>query len=201
MEGLEDFHAGLAVARAVVQQQGVFGVEAALQADPHVGRVAHLREDGDRLRGSFATRLEGGQQEAFFLGAGELPEAQRDQQRQQRQDHQGRRQPRLEAGPYGPGCAGPASAECVLAILQGIPPTPTSQRRNHAMLKAAIVLLLLATVISLFSGLFYLVKDEGHGSRVVNALTVRVTLTALTLALIAWGFYSGQLNSAAAWHF
>lgn len=61
------------------------------------------------------------------------------------------------------------------------------------MLKAAIVLLLLATLVSLFSGLFFLVKDEGQTSRVVNALTVRVTLTALTLALIAWGFYSGQL--------
>ena len=42
---------------------------------------------------------------------------------------------------------------------------------------------------------------RGHGSRVVNALTVRVTLTALTLALIAWGFYSGQLSSSAPWHF
>lgn len=69
------------------------------------------------------------------------------------------------------------------------------------MLKAAIVLLLLATVVSLFSGLFFLVKDEGHDSRVVNALTVRVTLTALTLALIAWGFFSGQLGSSAPWHF
>ncbi|WP_371232195.1 twin transmembrane helix small protein [Pseudomonas sp. QE6] len=69
------------------------------------------------------------------------------------------------------------------------------------MLKAAIVLLLLATVVSLFSGLFFLVKDEGHGSRVVNALTVRVILAALTVALIAWGFYSGQLSSPAPWHF
>ncbi|WP_152218898.1 twin transmembrane helix small protein [Pseudomonas sp. SCB32] len=69
------------------------------------------------------------------------------------------------------------------------------------MLKAAIVLLLLATVVSLFSGLFFLVKDEGHGSRVVNALTVRVVLAALTIALIAWGFFSGQLTSPAPWHF
>jgi len=69
------------------------------------------------------------------------------------------------------------------------------------MLKAAIVLLLLATVVSLFSGLFFLVKDEGHGSRVVNALTVRVVLAALTIALIAWGFFSGQLSSPAPWHF
>jgi hypothetical protein len=63
------------------------------------------------------------------------------------------------------------------------------------MLKAAIILLLLATLVSLFSGLFFLVKDEGRGSRVVNALTVRVILAAATLALVAWGFYSGQLVS------
>ncbi|MFI8482140.1 twin transmembrane helix small protein [Pseudomonas sp. NPDC078700] len=67
------------------------------------------------------------------------------------------------------------------------------------MLKAAIILLLLATLVSLFSGLFFLVKDEGHGSRVVNSLTIRVSLAAATLALIAWGFYSGQLVSHVAW--
>ncbi|MGV8842156.1 MAG: twin transmembrane helix small protein [Pseudomonas sp.] len=67
------------------------------------------------------------------------------------------------------------------------------------MLKAAIVLLLLATLISLFSGLFFLVKDQGRTSRVVNSLTVRATLAALTVALIAWGFYSGQLVSHVPW--
>ncbi|MBB2494361.1 twin transmembrane helix small protein [Aquipseudomonas ullengensis] len=67
------------------------------------------------------------------------------------------------------------------------------------MLKAAIVLLLLATLVSLFSGLFFLVRDEGRGSRVVNSLSVRVSLTALTVALIAWGFYSGQLASHVTW--
>ena len=67
------------------------------------------------------------------------------------------------------------------------------------MLKAAIVILLLATVTSLFSGLFFLVKDEGRTSRVVNALTLRVTLTALTIALVTWGFYSGQLVSHVTW--
>ena len=67
------------------------------------------------------------------------------------------------------------------------------------MLKAAIILLLLATLVSLFSGLFFLVRDDGRGSRVVNALTVRVVLAAATLALIAWGFYSGQLVSHVTW--
>ena len=67
------------------------------------------------------------------------------------------------------------------------------------MLKAAIVILLLATVASLFSGLFFLVKDEGQSTRLVNALTVRVTLTGLTVPLLVWGFYSGQLVSHAPW--
>ncbi|QLC73011.1 twin transmembrane helix small protein [Pseudomonas sp. LPB0260] len=67
------------------------------------------------------------------------------------------------------------------------------------MLKAAIILLLLATIASLFSGLFFLVKDEGRSSRLVNALTLRVTLTALTVGLIAWGFYSGQLIPQVTW--
>lgn len=67
------------------------------------------------------------------------------------------------------------------------------------MLKAAIALMLIATVISLFSGLFFLLKDQGHSNRLVIALSVRVTLAAITLALISWGFYSGQLVSSVPW--
>ena len=67
------------------------------------------------------------------------------------------------------------------------------------MLKAAIALMLIATVVSLFSGLFFLVKDEGHSSRLVTALTVRVVLAEITLGLITWGFFSGQLVSHAPW--
>jgi hypothetical protein len=67
------------------------------------------------------------------------------------------------------------------------------------MLKAAIVLMLIATIISLFSGLFFLVKDDSRSNRVVMALTVRVCLAAITVALIAWGFYSGQLQTHATW--
>ena len=67
------------------------------------------------------------------------------------------------------------------------------------MLKAAIVLLLIATMISLFSGLFFLVKDDSGSTRVVKALTVRVSLAAITVILIAWGFYSGPLVSHVSW--
>ena len=67
------------------------------------------------------------------------------------------------------------------------------------MLKAAIVLMLLATVASLFSGLFFLVKDDSQSDRLLKALTVRVCLAVATLPLVAWGFYSGQLVSHAPW--
>ncbi|NER61053.1 twin transmembrane helix small protein [Pseudomonas sp. MAFF212428] len=65
------------------------------------------------------------------------------------------------------------------------------------MLKAAIVLMLLATIVSLFSGLFFLVKDDDSSTRLLTALKVRVSLAAITLALVTWGLYSGQLVSHA----
>jgi hypothetical protein len=67
------------------------------------------------------------------------------------------------------------------------------------MLKAAIALMLFATTASLFSGLFFLVKDDSHSTRLVKALTIRVSLAAITLALITWGFYSGRLVSHVTW--
>lgn len=67
------------------------------------------------------------------------------------------------------------------------------------MLKVAIVILLLATVASLFRGLVFLVKDDGQSSRLVNTLTLRVILAVLTVGLISWGFYSGQLVNHAPW--
>lgn len=59
-------------------------------------------------------------------------------------------------------------------------------------LKLTILALLLAILVSLFSGLFFLVKDTGGQSRLVTALSVRIALTVATMLLIAYGFWSGQ---------
>lgn len=67
------------------------------------------------------------------------------------------------------------------------------------MLKAAIVLMLIATVVSLFSGLFFLVKDDSSSKRLLTSLSIRVGLAVITVGLIAWGFFSGQLVSHAPW--
>mgnify|MGYP000031644521 CR=1 FL=1 len=61
------------------------------------------------------------------------------------------------------------------------------------MVKFIIVALLLAIIISLFSGLFFLVKDQSKSSRTANALTVRVTLAIILIIVVAYAVQTGQL--------
>lgn len=56
------------------------------------------------------------------------------------------------------------------------------------MVKIFIIAGLVAIVLSLASGLFYLVSDKGESRKMVNALSVRVGLSVLLflLLLLAW---------------
>lgn len=62
------------------------------------------------------------------------------------------------------------------------------------MLKAIIIFLMLAVIVSLFSGLFFLIRDGGKTNRVVNSLAVRVTLSVLLLAVILLSLWQGSLT-------
>ncbi|GHD41606.1 Protein of unknown function [Marinobacter persicus] len=62
------------------------------------------------------------------------------------------------------------------------------------MLKVAIVILLLAIIVSLFSGLFFLVRDGGKTRRVVNSLALRVALSLLLLVLVITALLTGDLT-------
>ncbi len=62
------------------------------------------------------------------------------------------------------------------------------------MLKALIIFLMLAVIVSLFSGLFFLIKDGGKTDRVVNSLAVRVTLSVLLLVVIILSIWQGSLT-------
>ncbi len=62
------------------------------------------------------------------------------------------------------------------------------------MIKIMIVILLLAIVISLFSSLFFLVRDQGKSFRTVHALAIRVCLAIILMALILYAVQSGQLQ-------
>ena len=60
--------------------------------------------------------------------------------------------------------------------------------------KLIIVLFLFIIVGSLFSGLFYLVRDKGSSERTVRALTVRISLSVLLFVLLMVGYATGILQ-------
>jgi hypothetical protein len=60
--------------------------------------------------------------------------------------------------------------------------------------KALIILILLVIVGSLFSGLFYLVRDKGTSERTVRALTIRISLSLLLFVLLMIGYATGLLR-------
>lgn len=62
------------------------------------------------------------------------------------------------------------------------------------LIKTFIILVLLAIVVSLFSGLFFLLKDKGNSERTVKALTVRIALSVSLFALIMIGYAVGLVK-------
>lgn len=69
------------------------------------------------------------------------------------------------------------------------------------LLKVVIVILFIAVVISLTSGLIFLLKDMNvpESKRGLYALGVRITLAATLMATIAYGIQTGQLKNKAPW--
>ncbi len=61
-------------------------------------------------------------------------------------------------------------------------------------MKLVLIILLLAIVASLASGLWFLAKDDQGGARVLNALKVRVVLSALLIAFLILGYYQGWIS-------
>ena len=67
-------------------------------------------------------------------------------------------------------------------------------------LKVLIVVLFVCLLLSLTTGLVFLLRDVGSRSRrTMYALGVRVTIASALLLTIGWGFWSGRLNSTAPW--
>jgi len=69
------------------------------------------------------------------------------------------------------------------------------------LLKAAIVVLMLALVASLGSGFYFLMVDQGDKDkrRTLHSLGVRVSIAVMLMALIAYGVATGQLGHANPW--
>lgn len=58
-------------------------------------------------------------------------------------------------------------------------------------MKIIVLLFVLFILGSLFSALYFLLKDRSKSDRVVKALTVRVVLSVVLFALLMLGFYFG----------
>lgn len=61
-------------------------------------------------------------------------------------------------------------------------------------MKILVVLLLLAIVASLFSGLYFVGKDKGGTDRAVKALTLRIVLSVGVFSLLMASQYFGWLG-------
>ena len=65
------------------------------------------------------------------------------------------------------------------------------------MLDVLIIAVMIGILISLGSGLFFLVRDRGTTQRTVQSLSIRVALAIALLALLAYGFATRFILPAA----
>lgn len=60
-------------------------------------------------------------------------------------------------------------------------------------MKIIVLVGLVAVIASLFSALYYLYRDRGHGERMVKALAIRVALSALLVLLLVVSYKMGWI--------
>lgn len=61
-------------------------------------------------------------------------------------------------------------------------------------MKAIVLILLAAIVISLLSGLFFLTKGQHDSRRVLKALKIRIALSVVLVVFLVSGFYFGWIG-------
>ena len=62
-------------------------------------------------------------------------------------------------------------------------------------MKLVVIVLLLAIVASLASGLFYLARDDQNSPRVLKALKIRVALSATLILFLLLSYYMGWMGN------
>ncbi len=69
-------------------------------------------------------------------------------------------------------------------------------------LKFLVIVLFIANLVALGTALFALFNDQGRegGTRTAKFLTVRVSLAAALLVVIAFGFFTGDLGVGVPWY-
>ncbi len=62
------------------------------------------------------------------------------------------------------------------------------------LIKIFVVILFIAILFSLGSGLFYLVTDKGKTKRTANALTLRIAISLIAFLLLIIGYFTGLIQ-------
>ena len=60
-------------------------------------------------------------------------------------------------------------------------------------MKLVLLIILLAILVSLGSGLWFLAKDDQGSTRVLTALKIRVILSALLIGFLILGYFQGWI--------
>lgn len=66
-------------------------------------------------------------------------------------------------------------------------------------IKTLIALLLIGLLLSLFSGLIFLLRDQGSSKRTVWSLGIRLIFAVALMGVVIYGLYTKQLGSNAPW--
>ena len=64
-------------------------------------------------------------------------------------------------------------------------------------MKIIVVAGLIAVIVALFSALYYLYRDRGHGTRMVRMLAIRVALSASLVAFLVISYRMGWIGRPA----
>lgn len=57
-----------------------------------------------------------------------------------------------------------------------------------------IILVLVAILVSLFSGMYFMIHDRGRSTRNVKALSIRIGLSLLLFALLIAAYFAGVIK-------
>ena len=60
-------------------------------------------------------------------------------------------------------------------------------------MKLVLIILLLAILVSLGSGLWFLAKDDRGSARVLTALKIRLLLSAVLIGFLIFGYFQGWI--------
>jgi len=61
-------------------------------------------------------------------------------------------------------------------------------------MKLVLIIILLAVLISLGSGLWFLTRDDHGSARVLTALKIRVLLSAVLIGFLMFGYFQGWIS-------